>query len=176
MKKSVFVFAILGLFFAGIIPAKAANVGVNVNFNLGLLPEPPVFIAPPSLGFFVAVGIPYDMFLFGSNYYMYRNDAWYISRGYNGPWGVIEYRRLPRGLRKHKYEQIISIRDQEYRVYEQDRDHYRGKHYRPENREVRHENNKDTRGETRIQENNRGGNNNKKNNRGEGRNKGHGKN
>lgn len=114
-----------------------ADTEYNFNLNIGSTPaqivfdEPPVFIAPPRLGFYTAVGIPYDMFLVDSKYYLYRNGTWYMAYGYNGPWRQVRYSRLPWKLKHHKYEQIIRIRDEEYRNYEQDRDHYRGKKYRP---------------------------------------------
>ena len=131
MKKAISVLVILVSLFGSVVLAQAANVGVNVNINLG---EPPVFIAPPSLGFYVAVGVPYDMYMIDSNYYMYRGGGWYISSGYNGPWAIVSYNRLPRGLRSHKYADIIRVRDSEYRNYQKDQTHYRGKQYRPENR------------------------------------------
>ena len=43
-----------------------------------------------------------------------------------------KYRSLPPGLRKHKFEKIREVRDREYRVYQADRDHYRGKRFRPD--------------------------------------------
>jgi hypothetical protein len=39
---------------------------------------------------------------------------------------------LPPGIRKHRIEQIRSYRDREYRVYRNDRDHYRGRNFRPD--------------------------------------------
>ncbi len=155
MKKSISVLTVLVSLFISVILAQAADVGFSLNLNVGnasgqmILNEPPVFIAPPSLGFYVAVGIPYDMFFINMNYYMYRNSTWYMAAGYNGPWAVVQYKRLPRGLRRHKYAQIISIRDDEYRNYEHDRNNYKGKQYRPEKHEMRQENqgnNKDNRG------------------------------
>lgn len=165
MRNSIRVLVILCSIFISVTLVQAADVGFNLNVNVGnssghiILNEPPVFIAPPALGFYVAVGIPYDMFFINMNYYMYRGGGWYVSSGYNGPWAVVHYRRLPRGLRKHKYTQIIRIRDEEYRNYERDRDHYKGKQYRPE----KHEKRQDNQG-------------NNKDNRGGNTNKGHGKN
>ena len=147
----VLICAVLTIQLAGCMMAPArreqrvsqAGPGYNINVNIGnapeqiILAEPPVFIAPPALGFYTAVGIPYDIFLVDSNYYINRNGAWYIGSGYNGPWAAVQYAQLPRGLRQQKYEQIIRIRDEEYRIYEQDQDNYRGKLYRPEKHEKR---------------------------------------
>ncbi len=158
MKNLIRVLAILGLLFSSASLVQAGDVGINLNVNIG---DPPVFIAPPALGFYVAVGIPYDMFYVNMNYYMYHGGGWYRSSGYNGPWVVVQYKRLPRGLRRHKYARIIKVRDDEYRNYQHDRNNYRGKQYRPEKHE--------------MQQGNQGNQENKKDNRGGNSNKGHGK-
>jgi len=167
MKNLIRLFVILVSLFIGVTLAQAADVGFSLNVNVG---EPPVFIAPPSLGFYVAVGVPYDMFLIDTNYYMYRGGGWYVSSGYNGPWAVVQYNRLPRSLRSHKYKQIIIIRDQEYRNYRQDQNHYRGKQYRPE----KHGQQQGNQGNSRMQEGNNGNNGNNDNNGGGNRGQGHG--
>ncbi|AAR34623.1 hypothetical protein KIP69_06350 [Geobacter sulfurreducens] len=129
----------------------ASDVGFDVNINVGNRPqvvvpapppvvvpgppvaiaEPPVFLVPRSLGFYVAVGVPYDLFYLSGSYYLWSGDVWYRSSHYNGPWGVVKYKNLPPGLRKHKLDRIRYHRDGEYRVYEVERDHYRGRHFRP---------------------------------------------
>ncbi len=134
--------------------ACAGNVGVNVNVNLGN-PPPPVVVAPPvvvpppvvpapvisieqdvdfvlpaPLGFYVAVGVPYDLFYVQNNYYLWRDGRWYRAPGSHGPWALTHYRNLPPGLRKHNIERIRSYRNVEYDRYRHDRDHYRGKHFR----------------------------------------------
>jgi hypothetical protein len=103
--------------------------------------EPPDFVYPDSLGFYVAVGIPYDLFYIGNTYYMYRDNAWYRAPHYRGPWVVTRYKHLPSGLRRHKFERIRYYRDHEYRVYREEHDRYRGRHFRPERewKERRHE-------------------------------------
>ncbi len=93
--------------------------------------EPPEFIIPSALGFYVAIGVPYDLFYISNTYYLYRNNTWYRSPSYNGPWASTSHRRLPPGLRRHKFERIRHIRDEEYRRYRGDGDHYRGRHFRP---------------------------------------------
>jgi hypothetical protein len=134
----------------------ASNVGFDVNINVGnrapqvavpvpppppvvvaappqvVMEEPPVFIVPPALGFYVAVGIPQDIFFISGSYYLYRGNLWYQAPRYNGPWVTVPHKRLPPGLRKHRYEKIRHIRDEEYRNYQSGGDHYRGKHFRPE--------------------------------------------
>lgn len=127
-------------------PLQAADVDFNVNLNVGNQPasravraipvvieEPPVFLYPPRLGFGVAVDIPYDLVYIDGRYYLYQDDAWLVSPGYNGPWGVVGHDHLPPGLRKHQRRDIIDNRDREYVVYRKAGrdDHYRGKTHHP---------------------------------------------
>ena len=146
MKKLMFVLTILYLVVVGSVVGKSADIGFSINISGGntsdqiVLDGAPMFIFPASLGFYVAVGIPYDMFFIDSNYYIYRHSAWYVSANYNGPWTGIHYKRLPWGLRKHDYRRIIRVRDEEYRNYQQNRDHYRGKKYRPAEQKRKQEN------------------------------------
>jgi hypothetical protein len=128
--------------------AQASNVGVDLNINIGnhpgevvpvpvpaapqvVIDEPPEFVLPPTLGFYAAVGVPYDLYLVGNNYYVCRGNVWYRSPRYNGPWDMVRYKALPPGLRRHRLEKIRYLRDEEYRMYRADEDHYRGKHFRP---------------------------------------------
>jgi hypothetical protein len=140
----------------------AGNVGVDVNVHLGDQPrqvivrepvyQPPVqqfqvdeeiqFIYPEPLGFYVAVGLPYDLFYVQNRYYLYRDGRWSRSSRSRGPWVHVDRQALPPGLRRHRIERIHRYRDQEYVVYRRDQDHYRGRHFRSakeERREQRRE-------------------------------------
>lgn len=125
----------------------AAEAGVNVNINLDapairvavpppaprfIIEEPPEFLMPAPLGFYVAVGIPYDLFYVSNSYYIYRDHTWYRAPHYRGPWVTVKHHTLPPGLRKHRFEKIREFRDHEYHVYRQDRHAYRGHKYKPE--------------------------------------------
>lgn len=141
--------------------AYAGNVGVDLNVQIGTPPPPAViiretppperviirdepaartiiieddvdFIYPSQLGFYVGIGTPYDLFFLNNFYFTYREGYWYRAHNHRGPWAQVEYRYLPPGLRKYKLERIRYYRDREYRVYENDRDHYRGRHSRSE--------------------------------------------
>ena len=108
-----------------------------------MLSQPPDFLYPPELGFGVAVGVPYDMFYLGDFYYIYRGGGWYRTPSYGGSWVRIRGRELPPELRRYKIARIHEFRDREYRAYSRDRDHYRGRAFRPgrprveEHREMR---------------------------------------
>ncbi|MBK5275191.1 MAG: hypothetical protein JJE30_09095 [Desulfuromonadales bacterium] len=118
--------------------AVSASAGVDIRIGIPL-PLPPTvvvqtapeFIYAPSLGFHVSVGAPYDIVYIGNDYYLYNNGYYYRSRNYNGPWVGVESRRLPPGLRNHRYADIRHFRDREFRKYDRDREHYRGRWHRP---------------------------------------------
>jgi hypothetical protein len=112
------------------------EVNVNVNVNVPgpriVFSGPPDFIMPPSLGFYVAVGTPYDLYRVNKNYYIFHDNAWYRGKYYNGPWRAVNHQQLPQSLRRHNHEQIRAIRDEEHRHYRENRDSYRGKHFKPD--------------------------------------------
>ena len=133
MKKAVLV-----LVMALITAASSAQAEVRVNVNVGVPAPPavlfevePYFITPPSLGFYVGVDTPYDIIFSSGYYYLYYGNSWQRSRHHNGPWVEVPYRQLPPGIRKHRIERIRTYRDREYNVYRKDRDHYRGRQFRP---------------------------------------------
>lgn len=135
-----------------IVSAQATDVGVDINLSFGNRPkpaeaivvpppppaplivvdEPPEFVSLPGIGFYAAIGVPYDLFYLSNNYYLFRGNAWYRAPYFNGPWTVVKHKSLPPGLRRHKYERIVYLRDEEYRHFRDDRDHYRGRFFRPE--------------------------------------------
>lgn len=138
MKKRLLALLVAALL--GASPAIAADVGFDLSVNVGnrspapiIVQEPPLFLVPPTLGFQVAVGVPYDMFLIDGRYYLCQEKIWYVAPGYGGPWTVLKRDRLPPGLAKRRYAEVITLRDQEYGHYKRDRDHYKGKTYRPGN-------------------------------------------
>jgi len=152
MKKTVLLFVL-----AVVTAASSAQAEVSVNVNVGV-PAPrvvvsappavlfdvaPHFIAPSRLGFYVGVDTPYDITYNSDFYYLYFGNSWHRARHHNGPWVEVPYRQLPPGIRRHRIEQIRSYRDREYRVYRNDRDHYRGRQFRPDH--VRREELKDER-------------------------------
>lgn len=141
MKKTALI-----LVAAVIATASPALAEVNINVDIGV-PAPrmivatppairfetaPFFIAPSRLGFYVGVDTPYDILFSADYFYLYYGNSWHRSGHHNGPWVEVPYRELPPGIRKHRIEQIRAQRDREYRVYRHDRDHYRGRYFRPD--------------------------------------------
>lgn len=107
----------------------------SFNINVGgppvVMSQPPDFLYPPELGFGVAVGVPYDMYYIDGIYYIYRGGGWFRTSNYGGSWVKMRHRDLPPALRRYKIAKIHEFRDREYRVYSQDRAHYRGRAFRP---------------------------------------------
>ncbi|HEY5975259.1 MAG TPA: hypothetical protein VIU41_10990 [Geobacteraceae bacterium] len=87
------------------------------------------FVYPTQLGFYVAVGVPYDLVYVRNNYYLFRDGRWFRASGSHGPWIAAHYRELPPSLRRHDIARIRTYRSHEYDIYRRDRDHYRGKHF-----------------------------------------------
>lgn len=170
MKRTLFCLALIAAL--PLPNAFASNVDFNVGINIGTRPpavavpvpvpvpvpapepppvyeesaiefeEPPLFIAPPELGFHVAVGIPYDLFYFNNVYYLCRGNVWYASPYYQGPWHVARYQALPHVLRRHSYARIKYYRDAGYRNYRTHRTPYWQRHqFRPQRqlKQVRYE-------------------------------------
>lgn len=134
MKKIAVIPVIVLFLFAPV--AQGGDIGFELTIKGGdqakpqpapgpvfVIHQPPVFLVPVALGFQVAVGIPYDMFLISGRYYVYHGDVWYVGSSYSGPWGVVKYKNLPPGLRKHRIENIRVVRDGEYRSYRAKKEH-----------------------------------------------------
>ncbi len=134
--------------------ALASNVGFSFGINVGNIPapvyappvyappayappavvidEPPEFVAPPTMGFYAAVGTPYDLFYAANRYYLCRGNAWYSAPYYNGPWVQVGYGALPWGLRRYPIARMRYMRDTA--GYD---DYYGYRHFRPERNDWR---------------------------------------
>ncbi|HEX9079561.1 MAG TPA: hypothetical protein VF795_08235, partial [Desulfuromonadaceae bacterium] len=87
------------------------------------------FILPGAPGFYVAVGVPYDLFYVNNSYYLFRDGRWLRAPSSRGPWLVMGRRDLPPLLRRQRIERIRAYRNAEYDIYRRDREHYRGRHF-----------------------------------------------
>jgi hypothetical protein len=96
------------------------------------------FVYPDALGFYVAVGVPYDLVYLQNSYFLYRDGRWLRAPSSRGPWMMQRNRDLPQGLRRYRLERIREYRTREYVIYNRDRDHYRGRQlWREPRRDVR---------------------------------------
>ncbi|MHB8781941.1 MAG: hypothetical protein ACYDAX_00755 [Desulfobacteria bacterium] len=80
--------------------SEPARAEVNVNINLGPPPvvvaEPPEVVLIPRSRVYFAPDPHVDIFFYGGYWWSPRGERWFRSRAYNGPWGVVERRRVPR--------------------------------------------------------------------------------
>jgi hypothetical protein len=95
------------------------------------LEDAPEFIYSPELGFFVSVGVPYDLVYDGNYYYNFSSGYWYRGRNFNGPWEIVTVSNMPAKLLKFRIDQIRYHRDMEMRRYETGGDQYSGQFHRP---------------------------------------------
>jgi len=94
----------------------------------------PVFVLPPELGFYVAVGVPYDLFFYNNSYYIYRGNIWYYSSYYNGPWSRMYHSNIPYVFNRYPFERIRHYRDSYYGRYQRYGTWDGYKHFRPGHR------------------------------------------
>ena len=60
----------------------SVNIGINLPFpELVVVPGYPVYYAPQADA---------NLFFYDGFYWVFRNDIWYTSGWYNGPWAVVE--------------------------------------------------------------------------------------
>jgi hypothetical protein len=91
------VFAVFGLFF----PA-AGNAEINVNIDIPLpgivITGPPAMVVVPDTYVYFAPDVEADLFFYRGYWYRPYQGRWYISLGYNGPWGGIAIGNVPPAL------------------------------------------------------------------------------
>jgi hypothetical protein len=148
MRKSLF--CMMFVLLAPFSQAFASDVGFSIGINVGVpgapapvyapqpavIEEPPEFIAPPQLGFYVAAGVPYDLFFAGNLYYFCRGNVWYTSPYFNGPWAPVHYNYVPYALRRYPVERIHYYRDAYFRGYREYGDWRGYRHFRPARHEI----------------------------------------
>jgi hypothetical protein len=93
--------------------------------------QAPEFVQPPELGFYVAVGVPYDLFFYNNSYWICRGNIWYNSAYYNGPWNQIYYTNIPYVFNRLPFERIHHYRDSYYGRYQRDGAWQGYSHFRP---------------------------------------------
>lgn len=85
-----------------------AHTSVGVSVSIGNAPPPPVMVIREQPRVMVVpgsvyvvdddYGLPYDMFRYGTYWYVYNDDYWYRARSYRGPFTVVEARYVPRPI------------------------------------------------------------------------------
>jgi hypothetical protein len=99
---------VFGYLMAGVAVAAAigfsqpARAEVNVNINLG--PPPIVVSAPPGVVMIPQTQVYFvpdphvEVFFYGGYWWSPRGAQWYRAKAYDGPWGAIEQRRVPKAV------------------------------------------------------------------------------
>ena len=146
MHKRI-LFLLLPLWLLVVSGSQASNVDVGINVNIGapaiVIASPPEFLLIPSLGLHISIGAPYDLFYLDGYYYQFHNNRWYRSNHYQGPWGYVDRRYLPKRLRNHEYREMLDWRNREYREYNKDREKHRDRYFRAEDKHDRKEERRD---------------------------------
>jgi hypothetical protein len=78
-------------------PATGARSEVRVNIGISL-PGPPALVTIPASPVVYAPSVGANYFFYGGRYYVFHNEAWYVSGGFNGPWVVVAPEFVPRPL------------------------------------------------------------------------------
>src|SRR5512143_456249 len=104
MKKQMFSAVGVSLFLAFCLlsPLKSiAEVNVNVTIPLpGLaMSVPPAMIVIPGTYVYYPPDVGVDIFFYHGYWYRPYRGQWFISAGYNGPWGSVSIGKVPRVLR-----------------------------------------------------------------------------
>ena len=97
---SIFRCLLAGAAFAAVMGfSEPARAEVSVNINLGpppiLVSAPPVVVMIPGSQVYFVPDPQIDVFFYAGYWWSPRGQQWYRARAYNGPWGMIEQRRVP---------------------------------------------------------------------------------
>jgi hypothetical protein len=104
MKKAVlFFFGILLLVLMGLPVESTAAVNINVGISV---PPPPIFrfhapppmVVIPGTYIYAVPDIDVDILFYQGYWYRPHDGRWFRSKSYNGPWGYIDSRSIPRVL------------------------------------------------------------------------------
>jgi len=66
--------------------------GLSIGINLPLYPE---LVRVPDYPVYYAPRLDSNYFFFDGMYWVYRQDNWYASSWYNGPWGLVDRESVP---------------------------------------------------------------------------------
>ncbi len=92
---------LLGAFLSlGAVNEAAAGVNLGINVNIGpppiVAPAPPDVVMVPGSQVYFVPGMQFDVFFYNGFWWSPRGDRWDRARAYNGPWGVVDRRYVPR--------------------------------------------------------------------------------
>jgi len=107
MRANILLASIMSLAIAVPVGVQA-ETSVDVRLHVGTAPPPPRVAYRemprteiiPQTSVYVVIGDrhDYDYFRYGVYWYIYRDDHWYRSRRYSGPFAVCEAKYVPRAI------------------------------------------------------------------------------
>ncbi len=74
------------------ITAPLAQVSVNIGINLGAYPQ---LVRVPGYPVYYAPQVNSNYFFYDGMYWVLKDDTWYASSWYNGPWAVVDPEIVP---------------------------------------------------------------------------------
>jgi len=102
MTRHAIRWALAALMCASCVVPGTTYLGFTTGVDAAPPPPAPVEVepalAPAPGGVYVVTdpGVPYDMFRFGTSWYVYSAGYWYRSPNYRGPYAVVDVRHVPR--------------------------------------------------------------------------------
>ncbi len=122
----------------GAVNEARAGVNVGIGINLGpppiVVPAPPEVVMVPGSSVYFVPGVDFDVFFYNGYWWSPRGDRWYRARAYNGPWGLVNRRYVPRPVfgmphdYRHMYARERHIPYGEWRGRHEGRGHGEGFH------------------------------------------------
>ena len=79
-----------------------AEVDVHIGIpapNIVIDSRPRTIVVPGAPVVQYAPDVDYNYFTYGGRYYTTRDDRWYVSSNYGGPWTYVERTRVPGPIR-----------------------------------------------------------------------------
>ena len=76
--------------------AVPSSAQVHIDIGIHLPAPPPLVVVPEVRAVQYVPTVSANLFFYGNQYWVYANNGWYVSRGYNGPWVVVAPQFVPR--------------------------------------------------------------------------------
>jgi hypothetical protein len=80
----------------GLLLASVMSVAGQVSVDIGIrLPSPPRLVIIPDTPVYYAPDVSANYFRYGKQYWVFKDDQWYVARQPRGPWSLVERERVP---------------------------------------------------------------------------------
>ena len=106
MQRKIFMILFVGItLLTPMAPIERGSAEVNVNVAINVPPPPPLVVPAPPPMFVIprtyvyfAPDVDVDVFFYQGYWYRPHQGRWYRSRTYNGKWGYLSPKSVPRAL------------------------------------------------------------------------------